>query len=93
MASASRSSSETSRPAQFHGDGFLREQQRCLQPMRRMTAPGACKLDGVACATNFGAMPACISPSLFAVEKAVRSSIILGFFGRGWHRDPTESGL
>jgi phosphonate transport system permease protein len=48
-----------------------------------LTATGARKIDVVACATIPGAMPAFISTSLFALEKAVRSSTILGLVGAG----------
>lgn len=48
-----------------------------------LTATGARKLDVVACATIPAAMPAFISTSLFAQEKAVRSSTILGLVGAG----------
>jgi phosphonate transport system permease protein len=37
----------------------------------------------VACATVPGSLPAFISTSLFALEKAVRSSTILGLVGAG----------
>lgn len=52
-------------------------------PAESLTATGARKLDVVACATIPGAMPAFISTSLFALEKAVRSSTILGLVGAG----------
>ncbi|MEO0381104.1 MAG: phosphonate ABC transporter, permease protein PhnE [Pseudomonadota bacterium] len=48
-----------------------------------LTATGARKLDVVACATIPAAMPAFISTSLYALEKAVRSSTILGLVGAG----------
>ena len=48
-----------------------------------LTATGACRLDVVACATIPGAMPAFVSTALFALEKAVRSSTILGLVGAG----------
>jgi phosphonate transport system permease protein len=48
-----------------------------------LTATGARKLDVVACATIPAAMPAFISTGLFALEKAVRSSTILGLVGAG----------
>ena len=44
---------------------------------------GRRKLDVVACATIPGSLPAFISTSLFALEKAVRSSTILGLVGAG----------
>ncbi|MEO0989357.1 MAG: phosphonate ABC transporter, permease protein PhnE [Pseudomonadota bacterium] len=52
-------------------------------PAEALTATGARKTDVVACATIPAAMPAFISTSLFALEKAVRSSTILGLVGAG----------
>jgi phosphonate transport system permease protein len=52
-------------------------------PAESLTATGARKLDVVACATIPAAMPAFTSTSLFALEKAVRSSTILGLVGAG----------
>ncbi|MDO6589949.1 phosphonate ABC transporter, permease protein PhnE [Loktanella sp. D2R18] len=52
-------------------------------PAESLTATGARKLDVVACATIPAAMPAFISTGLFALEKAVRSSTILGLVGAG----------
>ncbi|MBM7068869.1 phosphonate ABC transporter, permease protein PhnE [Actibacterium sp. 188UL27-1] len=52
-------------------------------PAEALTATGAGKIDVVACATIPGAMPSFISTSLYAVEKAVRSSTILGLVGAG----------
>lgn len=52
-------------------------------PAEALTATGARKVDVVACATIPAAMPAFISTSLFALEKAVRSSTILGLVGAG----------
>ncbi|MEO1538111.1 MAG: phosphonate ABC transporter, permease protein PhnE [Pseudomonadota bacterium] len=52
-------------------------------PAESLTATGARKVDVVACATIPAAMPAFISTSLFALEKAVRSSTILGLVGAG----------
>ena len=52
-------------------------------PAESLTATGARKLDVVACATIPATMPAFISTSLFALEKAVRSSTILGLVGAG----------
>ncbi len=48
-----------------------------------LTAAGAGRLDVAACATIPSAMPAFISTSLYALEKAVRSSTILGLVGAG----------
>ncbi|MEM9785872.1 MAG: phosphonate ABC transporter, permease protein PhnE [Pseudomonadota bacterium] len=52
-------------------------------PSESLTATGARKIDVVACATLPAAMPAFISTALFALEKAVRSSTILGLVGAG----------
>ncbi|MEM9737302.1 MAG: phosphonate ABC transporter, permease protein PhnE [Pseudomonadota bacterium] len=52
-------------------------------PAESLTATGARKIDVAACATIPGAMPAFISTSLYALEKAVRSSTILGLVGAG----------
>lgn len=52
-------------------------------PAEALTAAGARKLDIVACATIPAAMPGFISTSLYALEKAVRSSTILGLVGAG----------
>ncbi len=52
-------------------------------PAESLTATGARKLDVVACATIPAAMPAFVSTSLYALEKAVRSSTILGLVGAG----------
>jgi phosphonate transport system permease protein len=48
-------------------------------PAEALTSTGARKLDIAACAT----VPAFISTSLYALEKAVRSSTILGLVGAG----------
>ncbi|MHC0054587.1 phosphonate ABC transporter, permease protein PhnE [Actibacterium sp. D379-3] len=52
-------------------------------PQEALIATGASKLDVVACAAVPAAMPAFVSTSLYALEKAVRSSTILGFVGAG----------
>ena len=52
-------------------------------PAESLTATGARKIDVVACATIPAAMPAFVSTSLYALEKAVRSSTILGLVGAG----------
>lgn len=52
-------------------------------PAEALTATGARKIDVVACASIPAAMPAFISTSLYALEKAVRSSTILGLVGAG----------
>lgn len=52
-------------------------------PAEALTATGAVKLDVVACAIVPAALPAFVSTSLFALEKAVRSSTILGLVGAG----------
>lgn len=48
-----------------------------------LTATGARRIDVAACATIPAAMPSFVSTSLFALEKAVRSSTILGLVGAG----------
>ncbi|WP_299873919.1 phosphonate ABC transporter, permease protein PhnE [uncultured Sulfitobacter sp.] len=52
-------------------------------PAESLTATGARKIDVVACATIPAALPAFISTSLYALEKAMRSSTILGLVGAG----------
>jgi len=52
-------------------------------PAESLTATGARRIDVVACATIPAAMPAFVSTSLYALEKAVRSSTILGLVGAG----------
>jgi len=52
-------------------------------PAEALTATGARRLDVAAAAVVPAAMPAFISTSLFALEKAVRSSTILGLVGAG----------
>ncbi len=52
-------------------------------PAESLTATGARKIDVVACATVPAAMPAFVSTGLYALEKAVRSSTILGLVGAG----------
>ena len=52
-------------------------------PAEALTATGARKIDVVACATIPAALPAFVSTALFALEKAVRSSTILGLVGAG----------
>lgn len=52
-------------------------------PAEALEATGARRLDVVACATLPAAMPAFVSTALFALEKAVRSSTILGLVGAG----------
>jgi phosphonate transport system permease protein len=52
-------------------------------PAESLTATGARGIDVAACATIPAAMPAFVSTSLFALEKAVRSSTILGLVGAG----------
>ena len=52
-------------------------------PAESLTATGARQIDVVACATIPAAMPAFISTGLYALEKAVRSSTILGLVGAG----------
>jgi phosphonate transport system permease protein len=52
-------------------------------PAESLRATGAGRLDVVACATLPAALPAFVSTALFALEKAVRSSTILGLVGAG----------
>lgn len=52
-------------------------------PAEALTATGAGRLDVVACATVPAALPAFVSTSLYALEKAVRSSTVLGLVGAG----------
>ena len=52
-------------------------------PAEALAATGARRIDVVACATVPAAMPAFISTSLYGLEKAVRSSTILGLVGAG----------
>jgi phosphonate transport system permease protein len=52
-------------------------------PAEALTATGATRLDIAASAVVPAAMPAFVSTSLFALEKAVRSSTILGLVGAG----------
>ena len=52
-------------------------------PAEALSATGARRIDIAACATIPAALPAFVSTSLFALEKAVRSSTILGLVGAG----------
>jgi phosphonate transport system permease protein len=52
-------------------------------PAEALTATGASQVDIVACAIIPAAMPAFVSTALYALEKAVRSSTILGLVGAG----------
>lgn len=52
-------------------------------PPEAMAAIGAGPLDIIACATLPMAMPSVVNTSLFALEKAVRSSVVLGLVGAG----------
>lgn len=52
-------------------------------PAEALTATGARRIDIAAAAVIPGAMPAFVSTSLYALEKAVRSSTILGLVGAG----------
>jgi len=52
-------------------------------PAEALTATGARRLDIAACATIPAALPAFVSTALFGLEKAVRSSTILGLVGAG----------
>lgn len=52
-------------------------------PPEAMAAIGAGPIDSIACATLPMAMPSLVNASLFALEKAVRSSVVLGLVGAG----------
>lgn len=52
-------------------------------PAEALSATGARRLDITACATLPAAAPAFVSTGLYALEKAVRSSTILGLVGAG----------
>lgn len=52
-------------------------------PAEALHAQGVRRLDSVFCAVMPAAMPAFITTTLFALEKAVRSSVVLGLVGAG----------
>ncbi len=52
-------------------------------PPEALAAIGARPMDVVVCATLPMAMPSLVNTSLFALEKAVRSSVVLGLVGAG----------
>ncbi|MCK7614582.1 phosphonate ABC transporter, permease protein PhnE [Roseibium sediminicola] len=52
-------------------------------PSEALTAAGAGKFDTIFCAVVPAAMPSFITTSLFALEKATRSSVVLGLVGAG----------
>ncbi|MEM9631241.1 MAG: phosphonate ABC transporter, permease protein PhnE [Pseudomonadota bacterium] len=52
-------------------------------PSEALTAAGAGKTDTIFCAVVPAAMPSFITTSLFALEKATRSSVVLGLVGAG----------
>ena len=52
-------------------------------PSEAMTAMGGNALDNVVCCILPSALPSMINTSLFALEKAVRSSVVLGLVGAG----------
>ncbi len=52
-------------------------------PSDALTATGARRIDVVACAVVPAAMPGFVSTALYALEKAVRSSTVLGLVGAG----------
>lgn len=52
-------------------------------PSEALTAAGAGKVDTIFCAVVPAAMPTFITTSLFALEKATRSSVVLGLVGAG----------
>lgn len=52
-------------------------------PSEALTAIGARRLDVVGCAVLPAAMPSFINTSMFSLEKATRSSVVLGLVGAG----------
>ncbi|TYC65348.1 phosphonate ABC transporter, permease protein PhnE [Stappia sp. BW2] len=52
-------------------------------PGEALTAAGAGRFDTIFCAVVPAAMPSFITTSLFALEKATRSSVVLGLVGAG----------
>jgi phosphonate transport system permease protein len=52
-------------------------------PQQALRALGASRLDVVTCAVLPATLPSFINTSLFALEKAVRSSVVLGLVGAG----------
>ncbi len=52
-------------------------------PSEALTAAGASRTDTIFCAILPAAMPSFITTSLFALEKATRSSVVLGLVGAG----------
>jgi phosphonate transport system permease protein len=52
-------------------------------PAEALGAIGASRLDVIACATLPMALPGMVNTSLFALAKAVRSSVVLGLVGAG----------
>lgn len=52
-------------------------------PIEALQAIGAGPVDVIACATLPMVMPSLVNTSLFALEKAVRSSVVLGLVGAG----------
>lgn len=52
-------------------------------PSEALTAAGAGRIDTIFCAVIPAALPAFITTSLFALEKATRSSVVLGLVGAG----------
>ena len=53
------------------------------RPQEALTASGTSKFDKFVCAVLPGALPSFINTSLFALEKATRSSVVLGLVGAG----------
>ena len=52
-------------------------------PSEALTAAGASRTDTIFCAVLPAAMPSFVTTSLFALEKATRSSVVLGLVGAG----------
>lgn len=53
------------------------------RPQEALIAIGARKISTIVCAVLPAAMPSFVNTSLFALEKAVRSSVVLGLVGAG----------
>lgn len=53
------------------------------RPQEALTALGAGRMSVIACAIVPAAMPSFVNTSLFSLEKAVRSSVVLGLVGAG----------
>ena len=68
----------------FCGRFFAEEMEEVdKSPAEALECCGATKVDAVFSAVIPAAMPGFIATSLFAFEKAVRSSVVLGIVGAG----------